>query len=248
MFENLPVHDQPPELGRGRRLVATRVTMKSLKLSNQSASQLTPFARRRVVERGGRRSGRARGSRRCWCHRRDGCRRTAWSRRGHRWSRAFENGLARRPPRGRSRPTGARKRGRSRGQGEQSQRCGERCVAEAIGHRSHPFLEGRCGLSAGVRSPGFELRAAPSRRAVGSPVATCDASAPVHSGGTARDSHPTSLDHRPLNAEEHIPPASAKAAARIARRSSPPSSRGLGRRPLTAETGVRIPVAVLTER
>ncbi len=49
------------------------------------------------------------------------------------------------------------------------------------------------GLSAGVRSPGFELRAAPSRRAVGSPVATCDASAPVHSGGTARDSNPTSL-------------------------------------------------------
>src|SRR6185437_2568042 len=35
---------------------------------------------------------------------------------------------------------------------------------------SHPFLEGRMGL-AGVRSPGFELRAAPSRRAVGSPVA-----------------------------------------------------------------------------
>src|SRR6188472_906297 len=27
---------------------------------------------------------------------------------------------------------------------------------------------------------------------------------------------------------------------------SPPSSRGLGRRPLTAETGVRIPVAVLS--
>ena len=32
------------------------------------------------------------------------------------------------------------------------------------------------------------------------------------------------------------------------RRVSPLSSRGLGRRPLTAETGVRIPVAVLTER
>src|SRR5215207_8819562 len=47
---------------------------------------------------------------------------------------------------------------------------------------------------------------------------------------------------------QHTPPwADPKAAARIARRTEPPSSRGLGRRPLTAETGVRIPVAVLRE-
>ena len=93
-----------------------------------------------------------------------------------------------------------RMRGGSRDQRGQNQRQQERCTCGNDWTLRATPSSGVMGLSAGVRSPGFELRAAPSRRAVGSPVATCDASAPVHSGGTARDSHPTSLDHRPLNA------------------------------------------------
>jgi hypothetical protein len=72
--------------------------------------------------------------------------------------------------------------------------------------------------SAGVRCPGFELRAAPSRRAVGSPVAECDTSTPVHSGGTARDSHPTSLATGRLNGQHIRPKAESRPVAKIARR------------------------------
>src|SRR5215218_7395649 len=100
--------------------------------------------------------------------------------------------------------------------------------------------------SAGVRSPGFELRAAPSRRAVGSQWLHATPQRPfVHSGGTARASHPTSLATGRLSGSAYPTAARPPAVAKIARRNSPPSSRGLGRRPLTAETGVRIPVAVL---
>jgi hypothetical protein len=89
------------------------------------------------------------------------------------------------------------------------------------------------------------LRAAPSRGTAEPPVAPCDASTPVHSGGTAPASHRTSLDHRP---NERLHPTRADGQTRRpplqSRVGAPPSSRGLGRRPLTAETGVRIPVAV----
>src|SRR4051794_14565475 len=44
-----------------------------------------------------------------------------------------------------------------------------------------------------------------------------------------------------------IRPAAPPQTCGYTRRPEPPSSRGLGRRPLTAETGVRIPVAVLEE-
>jgi hypothetical protein len=77
------------------------------------------------------------------------------------------------------------------------------------------------------------------------PSGISDASAPVHSGGTAPASHRTSLDHRPMNAAI-IPCASFPRKRPLqSPTDEPPSSRGLGRRPLTAETGVRIPLAVL---
>ena len=78
------------------------------------------------------------------------------------------------------------------------------------------------------------------------PSGISDASAPVHSGGTAPASHRTSLDHRPMNGAS-IPAHHGRMHPRPLQSPAdePPSSRGLGRRPLTAETGVRIPVAVL---
>ena len=57
---------------------------------------------------------------------------------------------------------GRGKRGGSRGQAEQERALRERCPAEAIGHRATPSSR-VVWASAGVRSPGFELRAAPSR-------------------------------------------------------------------------------------
>ena len=59
---------------------------------------------------------------------------------------------------------------------------------------------------------------------------------------------------RAVGSEDTAPPAAARARARMGRFASlgtshaPLSSRGLGRRPLMAETGVRIPVAVLLMR
>src|SRR5918992_4954597 len=114
---------------------------------------------------------------------------------------------------------------------------------------SHPFLEGRFA-PAGGRSPGFGLWAAPSRGAGGVSVADVSHAAPStpgHSGGTAPDSHRTSLDHRPIWTAEAYPRGQPTEKAPLDWRPEPPSSRGLGRRPLTAETGVRIPVAVLKE-
>ena len=82
--------------------------------------------------------------------------------------------------------------------GDERSATGSAVRRSAIESLSHPFLEGRMGFDRGqvswLRAP---RRAFPERRQHSS--GSCDASAPVHSGGTARDSHRTSLDHRPLN-------------------------------------------------
>ena len=110
-------------------------------------------------------------------------------------------------------------------------------------------------LAAGGRSPGSRIlpRAFPESGALQWHRAGGLAG---HSGGTAPESHRTSLDHRPcLRAAAYrdasgmilsatIRPGRPRLAL-VQLAPAPPSSRGLGRRPLTAETGVRIPVAVL---
>src|SRR5215207_3249959 len=249
LFENLPFTISPQNWDEVADSLATRVTMKSLKSWNQSASQLTPFARAASSSAAvgvGTGEGYApalvpsQG-----CVPPDGVV-TSWPSLVTGTSRMVVLAPSARTvtPTGAAGAAGAATR-------ESRSNAAESAVLRRRSDIEPPLPRGSCGLSAGVRSPGFELRAAPSRRAVGSPVATCDASAPVHSGGTARDSHPTSLDHRPLNAEQHTPPRSTPApCAQTPSRpleslAAPPSSRGLGRRPLTAETGVRIPVAVL---
>src|SRR6185295_9367280 len=79
----------------------------------------------------------------------------------------------------------------SRGQGEHDERRWERCPAEAIEHQP-PLPRGSYGLGRSqvswLRAP---RRAFPASRRLTSGFR--DASAPVHSGGTARDSHPASL-------------------------------------------------------
>jgi hypothetical protein len=108
-----------------------------------------------------------------------------------------------------------------------------------------PFPRGLYGLGRGqVSWLGAPRRAFPGCRK--HPSGISDASAPVHSGGTAPASHRTSLDHRPIERRDHTPaPKRAQKRPLQSPTDGPPSSRGLGRRPLTAETGVRIPVAVL---
>ena len=108
-----------------------------------------------------------------------------------------------------------------------------------------PFLEGLDG-TAGGRSPGSGLHVAPSREAVGFPVALM----------RRLGARSQWRDRAGFSPDFPSPPADMNA-LRILRRAGrvrshslqspadgPPSSRGLGRRPLTAETGVRIPVAV----
>ena len=65
-----------------------------------------------------------------------------------------------------------------------------------------PFLEGRMGYDRGqVSWLGAQRRAFPECRR--HPSGISDASAPVHSGGTAPASHRTSLDHRPMNGQAY---------------------------------------------
>ena len=141
--------------------------------------------------------------------------------------------------------TGAASRGR-RGECKERQRHWERCPAESIEHRATPSSR-VVWASAGVRSPASD--SAP--RLPGEPSA--------HQWLDATHQRPftvagprgicTQLPWPPaVERSEHTPPRHTlprplKSLAAIL----PPSSRGLGRRPLTAETGVRIPVAVLLE-
>src|SRR4051794_24183302 len=89
-----------------------------------------------------------------------------------------------------------------------------------------PFLEGRLGRP-GARSPGLGLNAAPSRGAVRHPSGISDASAPVHSGGTAPASPPASLPPPPVNGHTIPPPPNTHppAAHLLGGRTPPPPAR-----------------------
>ena len=158
--------------------------------------------------------------------------------------RAFED-RGRRPLDAQVHGHGRGGRGRRTG-GEQDERASDD-AARAVGHGATPFLEGRMGCGRSQVSWLWALRRAfpENRRLPSGSVATHRRPFTVagprrlhtelpSTTGRMNGPHPTAT-----HGQTRQPPLQSPA-------DGPPSSRGLGRRPLTAETGVRIPVAVLS--